>query len=187
MSGGEGGGDDTRVVTSEGGLPRGHEVFFDDGRVRGIFRRFSASMLTAGARDSPRLSNHPSNQRVWSPRMPCSLHPPRYFVDCIFTPPPPPLYLTGAMEVSDQRALTTEQTKTHPINYEYLTLLFALVFIVYISIVYVPVVIIISVVIIFIVFFTVIIVFVSVITVIAFNGVATEEGQNIRKNNVNHP
>ena len=34
MSGGEGGGDDTRVVTSEGGLPRGHEVFFDDGSVR---------------------------------------------------------------------------------------------------------------------------------------------------------
>ena len=110
-------------------------------------------------------------------------------VDWIFPPPPPPLYLTGAMEVSDQRALTTEQTKAHPINYEYLTLLFALVFIVYISIVYVPVVIVISVVIIFIVFFIVIIVSVSVsvITVIAFKGVATKEGQNIRKNNVNHP
>ena len=179
----------TCVVTSEGGSPPGHEVFFNDGRVQGIVHRVSASMLTAGARESPRPSNHPSNQQVWSPRMPCSIHSPRDFVDWIFPPPPPPLYLTGAMEVSDQRALTTEQTETHPINYEYLTLLFALVFIVYISIVYVPVVIVITVVIIFIVFFTVIIVSVSVsvITVIAFKGVATEEGHNIRKNNVNHP
>ena len=43
------------------------------------------------------------------------------------------------MEVSDQRVLTTKQIKMHPINFEYLTLLFTLVFIVYISIVFVTV------------------------------------------------
>jgi len=50
------------------------------------------------------------------------------------------------------------------------------------------VVIVITVFIIFIVFVTVIIVSVSiiVITVIALNGIATDEGQNIRKNNANH-
>ncbi len=104
--GGRGGGDDTRVVTSEGGSPPGHEVFFDDGMVRGILRRVSASMLTARARASRRPSNHPPKQRVRSPVTPRSVHPPRDFVDGILPPPPPP------MEVSDQRALTTKQIKT---------------------------------------------------------------------------
>jgi hypothetical protein len=42
----------------------GHEVFFDNGRVRGILRDVSASMLTARARVSWRPSNRPSKQRV---------------------------------------------------------------------------------------------------------------------------
>ena len=136
---GKGGGDGTRVVTSEGGSPSGHEVFFDNGRVRGILRHVSASMLKARARESRRPSNLLSKQRVRSPRTPCSVHPPRDFVDWIFPPPPPPLYFAAAMVVLDQRALATKQTRTHPINCEYLTLLFTLVFIVYISIVFVTV------------------------------------------------
>ena len=85
----------------------------------------SKSLQTLRHRALTHRAEHPSRGQAWIGG-----------ASGLLSPPPSRV---AAMEVSDQRALTTKQIKTHPINFEYLTLLFTLVFIVYISIVFVTV------------------------------------------------
>jgi hypothetical protein len=103
-----------RVVTSEGGWPHGHEVFFYDGRARGILYRVAASMLTARARAWSRPSLSVETMGLaWRSLVMSSMGSCRHATAASSS-----MLRGGDGSHKSQHALKIMQTKKHPIKFE---------------------------------------------------------------------